>query len=322
MDTLELIKRRKQSNSTPGDRADGAKLALVIEGGGMRGVVSAGMVAALETLGLRECFDVVYGASAGAMNGAYFVSGQARYGTTIYYQDISNTKFINFARFLSGESAVSLEYLLDVVAERIKPLDWDAVVASNVPLVVTASSMSKDRSVGLKNFSDKQDLKECLRASARIPFLAGSTILHRDMNLWDAMVFEEIPLTAAFDDNCTHILALLTHPNSKAQYDLNYFDRHAMAEFIGLRSRPARRTYLARTRAYGRVVDDLVSGRVRQNEKSVQSLAVQMSSTNSRINGLELRPRILVDAARAGFIAVYKTFNLPIPQVVEVLTAF
>jgi len=38
----------------------------VIEGGAMRGVVTSGMVAGLEHLGLLASFDVIYGTSAGA----------------------------------------------------------------------------------------------------------------------------------------------------------------------------------------------------------------------------------------------------------------
>ena len=44
--------------------------------GGMRGCVGAGMLAALNHLGLRDAFDVVYGSSAGSLMGAYFLSGQ------------------------------------------------------------------------------------------------------------------------------------------------------------------------------------------------------------------------------------------------------
>ena len=47
-------------------RPDGARVALVVEGGGMRGAVSAGMVIAIDELGLTGSFDAVYGASAGA----------------------------------------------------------------------------------------------------------------------------------------------------------------------------------------------------------------------------------------------------------------
>lgn len=42
----------------------------------MRGVVSGAMLMGLRALGLTNAFDAVYGASAGAMGAAYFVSGQ------------------------------------------------------------------------------------------------------------------------------------------------------------------------------------------------------------------------------------------------------
>ena len=63
---LELVLARGREGSRPGQRSDGAKLGLAIEGGGMRGVVTAGMVKALEQHGLLEAFDVVFGSSAGA----------------------------------------------------------------------------------------------------------------------------------------------------------------------------------------------------------------------------------------------------------------
>lgn len=34
------------------------------------------MLAALNHLGLRDAFDVIYGSSAGSLMGAYFLSGQ------------------------------------------------------------------------------------------------------------------------------------------------------------------------------------------------------------------------------------------------------
>lgn len=75
---LSLVQERVKTNSTPGNRlpTDDAHLALVIEGGGMRGAVSAGMAAALSTLDLLDTFDSVHGSSAGAIIGAYVVSRQ------------------------------------------------------------------------------------------------------------------------------------------------------------------------------------------------------------------------------------------------------
>ena len=54
----------------------------------MRGIVSASMLVALEDLGFADAFDVVYGCSSGAVNGAYFLAEEVRgtrrpYTTTI-----------------------------------------------------------------------------------------------------------------------------------------------------------------------------------------------------------------------------------------------
>jgi predicted acylesterase/phospholipase RssA len=47
----------------------------------MQGIISAAMLMQLSVLGLRNTFDAVYGASAGAISGAYFVAGQVRIGS-------------------------------------------------------------------------------------------------------------------------------------------------------------------------------------------------------------------------------------------------
>jgi hypothetical protein len=67
---VAALHRRAAEGSLAGARRDGMKIALAIEGGGMRGCVAAGMAAALSELGLLDSFDAVYGASAGSLIGA------------------------------------------------------------------------------------------------------------------------------------------------------------------------------------------------------------------------------------------------------------
>jgi Patatin-like phospholipase len=83
---IQLVLNRFNRKSRPGHRevGDTAKLALCIEGGGMRGCVSAGASAALSILGLNDAVDSVYGSSAGSMVAAYFVARQAN-GVQIYH---------------------------------------------------------------------------------------------------------------------------------------------------------------------------------------------------------------------------------------------
>ena len=60
---LQVLHERAKFNSKLGSRKDPYRVALVIEGGGMRGCVSAGMTAAIKELGMQDCFDAVYGKS-------------------------------------------------------------------------------------------------------------------------------------------------------------------------------------------------------------------------------------------------------------------
>ena len=72
----DVLAERSENAGRPGHRADGHRVALAVEGGGMRGTVSAGMDLALRELGLLPLFDAVYGASAGAISAAWLLSSR------------------------------------------------------------------------------------------------------------------------------------------------------------------------------------------------------------------------------------------------------
>lgn len=100
--TLNFQNKRNISRTLPLPD-DGYKIALAIEGGGMRGCVTAGMVAAVHHLGLSDTIDVVYGSSAGTVIGAYFITRQLPwFGPELYYDALTTAgdRFINAKRFL------------------------------------------------------------------------------------------------------------------------------------------------------------------------------------------------------------------------------
>ncbi|CAM9809024.1 unnamed protein product [Choristocarpus tenellus] len=151
---LEVLRKRIASGSKPGKREDGLKVGLAIEGGGMRGCVSAGMVAAIVKLGLMDTFDSVYGSSAGSLVGTYAIAAQdsmPRLGCSVYYDALTgpgrhfiDTRYIFRAMGLGllgtavtrwrglselirqkyGTPVLKLDYLLQDVVENQRPLDW------------------------------------------------------------------------------------------------------------------------------------------------------------------------------------------------------
>ena len=191
----------------------------------MRGVVSGGMVLALQQLGLVHAFDAVYGSSAGAMNGAYMLAGQAPFGTTIYYEDINNRNFIDFGRPLHGRSIVDLDYLVDDVMIRRKRLDVEAVLRSPVPLHMLATHVSSGERHVFSSWKDRDDFMHGLRAGASMPVVAGPPYAYRDTHYWDAVMTEAIPVRTAEASGFSHIVALLTRPRGHGGPRISLVDR-------------------------------------------------------------------------------------------------
>lgn len=103
-EVIKLIEKRVKSGSKPGARGphDDAILALSMEGGGMRGSVSAGMASAIAVLGLSDAFDTIYGSSAGSVVGAYMVSRQMCIDVYTDVLTTAKTKFVSKQRLASS----------------------------------------------------------------------------------------------------------------------------------------------------------------------------------------------------------------------------
>lgn len=174
----------------------------------MRGVVTAGMAAALQRLELLDCFDAVYGSSAGAMAGAFFVAGAAPAGATVYYEEINNNTFINLWRLLTRKPVLDLNFLVrDVFHSRV-PLDFTALQSSGVSLHVMATDTGTGQATSFSSFKDEEELRLALIASACNPLASGPPIALNGRYYWDAVLSESIPVRTAKKHGCTHFLVL------------------------------------------------------------------------------------------------------------------
>ena len=79
-EVIRNIQNRAAARQSGRSFEDDRKIALVIEGGGMRAVYSAAGATALAQLGYSGLFDEVYATSDGVMNVSYFIANQALLG--------------------------------------------------------------------------------------------------------------------------------------------------------------------------------------------------------------------------------------------------
>lgn len=211
---LDVVRNRREAGSKPGhrDAGDTAKVGLAVEGGGMRGVISAAMLACLEDRGLADAFDAVYGISSGAINAAYFLTDNVWYPTSIYFDDLTTGEFISYRRALLGGSLLSLDYAYNVVVERVKPLRYEMVLSSPVPLTIGITLVDEVRTLAATGFTSRADLKSALTASSWLPVAIRGTATYRGQRAIDGGVLTALPFRLALADGCTHVLSLSTKP--------------------------------------------------------------------------------------------------------------
>ncbi len=217
---VQTLKRRRDEGSRPGARTDGRRVALVIEGGGMRGVVSAGMTAAIEQLGLTDAFDEVHGASAGAFNAAFLLAGQAAYLATLYQYGFGDPRFVSFVRALRGGPAFDMDHVINNVWTHQRPLRFDRILSRGIELHCTATDADRATIVDLTELNSQEEICCALRASGRLPWLAGGPVSFRGMRLLDATLAEAIPVQLP-RASATDMLVLQTRPHGVAHTPLS-----------------------------------------------------------------------------------------------------
>jgi len=207
---LEVLGERLRAGSVPGHRADDLRIALAIEGGGMRGTVSAGMALALHELGLVPAFDAVYGASAGAITGAWLLSSNPD-GLRGWAEPSYAKTLIRWSSLLRGRPVVDVRTLIEVVYQTEFPMDFASVLASPVEYHPLATDAATGASTDLGPLiGDPAGLRLALRASASLPFLAGPPVRLDGRRFYDAGVSESIPFRTPLAQGATHIMVLRT----------------------------------------------------------------------------------------------------------------
>jgi len=206
-EVLRVLGERARAGSRPGERRDGFRVALAIEGGGMRGTISAGMALALDELGLVSAFDAVYGASAGAITGAWLLSRPQ--GLLGWTEPAYARAFIRRSALLRGRPVADIRALIEELYQTTFPMDFAAVLASPVEFHPLATDAATGQSTDLRPLcGTPADLRLALRASAALPLLAGPPVQLDGRRFYDAGLSESVPYRTALAQGATHVLVL------------------------------------------------------------------------------------------------------------------
>ena len=191
------------------------KWALVLEGGAMRSIFTAGVLDALQ-VHHSNTFDIVIGTSAGAACGAGFVAQQRRRMQNIFMNYLSGRRFLDFLRLFDGEKSVlDLNFAIRKIGEELVPLDLETLVNSKTKTYVTLTNIDKGEAEYLQ--LDRKNTFDALVATCNIPLLTPEPVVLNGLHYVDGGVADPIPLQAAVNLGATKVITVLTRPNGERQ---------------------------------------------------------------------------------------------------------
>lgn len=188
--------------------------ALVVEGGGMRGIFAAGVLDAFLEQGF-DPFDLYIGVSAGACNLASHLAGQHRRNYRVYTRFMTRKTFFDFARFLRGGHWMDLDWLWDAL-DREDPLDVHGAVRNHRrELRITVTDATSGRPMYLR--PDASGLNHCLKASCAIPVMYRGPIEVDSVPVVDGGVADSIPVSEACRRGAGRIMVIRSRPAGYVQ---------------------------------------------------------------------------------------------------------
>ncbi|MCQ2335482.1 MAG: patatin family protein [Paludibacteraceae bacterium] len=206
---------------------------LVLEGGGMRGLYSAGVMDVLMQHGFRP--DVICGTSAGVTFGVNYPSHQP--GRVLRY----NLKYAGDKRYISVDSLLrtgdicNVDFCYRQLPDELDLFDYETYLHSGIRLFATLTNVrtGKAEYVEVKDCRTQMDV---VRATASLPFLSRLVRYH-DEDYLDGGIVDNIPLDKCLEEGCDKVLVVLTRPRGEFANDhLNLLARLFYHRYPALRS--------------------------------------------------------------------------------------
>lgn len=181
--------------------------ALVLEGGGMRGVFTCGVLDCFMDHQIR--FPYTIGVSAGACNGLSYMSrqrGRAKY-SNIDLLDKYN--YIGLRHLLRKRNIMDFDLLFTEFPEHILPYDYDAYFSSPERYEMVTTNCLTGEANYFEEKSDKKRLIDIVRASSSLPFVCPITYVD-EIPMLDGGIVDSIPLQRAMDEGYASYVVVLT----------------------------------------------------------------------------------------------------------------
>lgn len=182
------------------------KIGLILEGGGMRGIYTAGVLDFFIEKNIEV--DTVIGVSAGSCHAASYLSKQFKRAFDVTVNYLDNQNYLSLRNFIKTGSMFGMDFMFNKIPNELNIFDYDTFNKSKSKFIAVATNCE----TGEPEYFELKDLNKdiiYLQASCSIPMF--SNIVEVDnYKLVDGGVSDSIPIEYAINNGYKKNIVVLT----------------------------------------------------------------------------------------------------------------
>ena len=182
-------------------------MALVLEGGGLRGVFTCGVLDCFMDNGIRFPFTV--GVSAGACNGLSYMSGQRGRAKASNIDLMDKYHYVGFKYLLTQRCIMDFKLLFEDFPEKIIPYDYDAYFSNPDRFVMVTTNCHTGKAEYFEERQSSAHVMDIVRASSSLPFVSPITYVD-GVPMLDGGIVDSVPVQYAMDQGYDKLVVVLT----------------------------------------------------------------------------------------------------------------
>ena len=226
----------------------GDNTALVLEGGGLRGVFTCGVLDCFMDKGIRFPFTV--GVSAGACNGLSYMSGQRGRAKSSNIDLMDKHHYVGFKYLLTQGCIMDYKLLFEDFPEKIIPYDYEAYFANTDRFVMVTTNCLTGKAEYLEEKSDSKRVMDIVRASSSLPYVTKITYVD-GVPMLDGGIADPIPVEYAQSQGYERMVVVLTRNKGYRKNEKQL----PVPKFIYRRYPELRKTLASRNAQYNRTME-------------------------------------------------------------------
>lgn len=182
------------------------KVGLVLEGGGLRGIFTSGVLDFFLDKGIKV--DYVIGVSAGCANAYSYIAGKKGFFKDCVLNEKGFNSFFGIAQMAESKKLMNLDKVFEDFAEKYK-FDYSKLIHSDIEWEAVVSNIE----TGLPEYkTEKKSIKKAQtigKASCSLPILTFPVEIDKKLYL-DGGICDSIPIRRAEEKGCDKIIVVAT----------------------------------------------------------------------------------------------------------------